>query len=167
MEPDPSKQLSETSNPYITREAKECCWRGPPAQGTGGAVWSYLPSPAWGETQMGFTHMALSRPSTVSLLRWVDWEWQAWSFSACHFPPAHRGCSTQDLDKGMMAYSWDPGDVPRPSLVPRGRKNSERTEMRLCAGGGCILSITGNGVGGRAACVALEMAAGHGTSVLS
>lgn len=57
----------------------------------------------------------------------------------------------------MVAYSWDPGDVPRPSLGPRGRKNSVRTEMWLRAGGGCILSITGNGVGGRAVCVALEM----------
>jgi hypothetical protein len=69
--------------------------------------------------------------------------------------------------RGMMAYSWGPGDVQRPSLGPRGRKNSIRMEMWLCTGGGCILSITENEVGGWAVCVALEMAAGHGTSVLS
>lgn len=91
---------------------------------------------------------------------------QAWSFSGCRLllPTEDALPRTQT---GVMAWSWDPGGVPRPSLGPVGRKNSVRTVMWLCTGGGCILSIMGNGVGGRAVCVALEMAAGHGTSVLS
>lgn len=41
----------------------------------------------------------------------------------------------KDLGRGMTAIHWVPGVTPRPSMGPRGRKISVRTEIWLCTGG--------------------------------
>lgn len=146
------------------------CWRELPA-GEG-----HLPRDRDGSLEL------LVQPSMVMILRWAPHMAQPGDLLLC---PCWVGegivivllwlsppfCPQRKLHEGFRqrddGLSWSPGDTPRPSLGPRGRENSVRTEMCLCAGGRGYFEHHGNGVGGRAVSVALEMAAGHGISALS